>query len=144
MRFPVTIEVRRSLFFVVSLVLIHGISVLAVLGLPWTLTLRVSVLAAILLSAFLCLSRSNRIMRLTLASKTDLRCHLTDGSAHTAGILPDTTVFNQLIVLRLRLGDERKSTNLVLLPDQMSAEQFRTLRIWLRWRAPVKGASLFS
>ena len=49
-------------------------------------------------------------------------------------MLPDSVVFNQLIVLRLRIGDTRRVVNLVLLPDSMSAEQFRVLRLWLRWR----------
>jgi hypothetical protein len=35
---------------------------------------------------------------------------------------PESTVFSQLIVLRLRLGEAKRVSSLVLLPDQMSAE----------------------
>jgi hypothetical protein len=39
-----------------------------------------------------------------------------------------------LIVLRVR-DDQARRRSLTLLPDSLSADQFRLLRMWLRWRA---------
>ena len=63
---------------------------------------------------------------------------LADGRQVAAMVLPDSTVFIFLIVLRLRIGEERRVSNVTLLPDQMSSEPFRLLRLWLRWRAESK------
>jgi len=60
------------------------------------------------------------------------------GHREALSILPDTTVFAWLIVLRFRIGDEQGASTLALLPDQMSSEQFRALRLWLRWHANPK------
>jgi hypothetical protein len=40
--------------------------------------------------------------------------------------------------LRLRIGEETRVSCLVLLPDQMPAELYRLLRLWLRWHAEPK------
>jgi hypothetical protein len=61
-----------------------------------------------------------------------------DGHREALSVLPDSTVFGQLIVLRLRIGEKRRACHLALLPDQMTTEQFRLLRLWLRWHAKPK------
>jgi len=61
------------------------------------------------------------------------------GDALSVSIASGTVVFSQLVVLRVRKNEQRRPMTLVLLPDSMSAEQFRVLRLWLRWRAEPKG-----
>ena len=51
----------------------------------------------------------------------------------SADIGNESTVTPWLTVLYLVLPDDRKCT-LVLLPDNLSREHFRQLRVWLRWR----------
>lgn len=65
-------------------------------------------------------------------------CLLVDGSHAVLKIQPDSTVFSRLIVLRMRIGEEARARYLTLLPDHMTTEQFRVLRLWLRWHAEVK------
>lgn len=48
-------------------------------------------------------------------------------------ILPGSTVFSWMIVLRLRETEGEQRKNLLLLPDQMSKEAFRRLQRHLRW-----------
>ena len=48
-------------------------------------------------------------------------------------VCPGSTVFPALIVLRLREAAGGKTENLILLPDQMTRDEFRKLQIRLRW-----------
>lgn len=57
-----------------------------------------------------------------------------------ARLLPDSTVLPWLVVLRYRLPDARGPGARVVLPDSLPADDFRHLRVWLRWRANLDGA----
>ena len=85
-----------------------------------------------------CALRPSRIVGLRLAARDRLECLLAGGDRVAATVLADSTVFTRLIVLRLRLGEETRVSSLAVLPDQMSAPQFRLLRLWLRWHAEPK------
>lgn len=135
MQFPLVIELRRSLLFLSLVVLAHIVSASAILGLSWPWFFRVPLVVIVLLSGAKFLLHPRRIARLVLSTKKDLQCEWVDGVRLGAQVLPDTTVFNQLIVLRLLVGDAHKLANLVLLPDQMTVAQYRALRVWLRWQA---------
>lgn len=50
-----------------------------------------------------------------------------------AVVAPDTTVFSFLVVLRYQVEGERRFRALVVLPDSMSHDALRRLRLWLRW-----------
>ncbi|MEO8409942.1 MAG: protein YgfX [Propionivibrio sp.] len=141
MRFPVAIELRRSLCLSVLVVSVHVLAATGLLGLPWSSSLRAPILLALGLSAAHFLLRPHALGGLLIASKTELRGRSADGQTLPLQVLPDSTVFNQLIVLRLRVGDEEKIRSLVLLPDQMTGEQFRILRLWLRWQVAIDDAS---
>ena len=56
-----------------------------------------------------------------------------DGTAIEAVVHPHTLVLSGLVVLVFRR--ERRLHALTLLPDSLMAEDFRQLRLWLRWRA---------
>ena len=53
--------------------------------------------------------------------------------ADGAVVLPDTTIFGWLIVLRWRIEGESRVNSLPLFPDNVSTEEYRLLRICLRW-----------
>jgi len=136
-QFPITIELRRSRLLVVLLVLAHGLAAVCVFALPWPWLLRGALLLAIGVSLG-CALRPSRIIGLRLCAPDRLDGMLLEGSGLKLDLQPESTVFSQLIALRLRLGEAKRVSSLVLLPDQMSAEQFRLLRLWLRWRAEPK------
>lgn len=138
MQFPVHIELHRSRILVFSLFLFHAVALTCVTVLPWSWPLRSLLLVPIGVSAWYAL-RPQKIIGLRLAAQGSLDCLLADGERTAAEVLSDSTVFNQLIVLRMRLGDARRVVNLTLLPGSVSAEQFRVLRLWLRWQ-PSEGA----
>lgn len=136
MQFPIQIELRRSRLLVCFLALFHTLAATSVIILPWPWLLQSVLLSVIGWSAWRTL-QSPRIIGLRLHEQGRLDCLLFDGDYAAAQVLPDSTVFNQLIVLRMRINDARCVVNLVLLPDSMSPGKIRVLRRWLRWRSDV-------
>ena len=137
MQFPVSIELQHSHFLTLLLVLFHTLAVGSVIALPCDWLLRSVLLLVIGWS--LCYSlRPPRILGLRISWQDGLVARLGDGNHVALTALPDSTVFPRLIVLRLRVGEEKRVSSLALLPDQMSAAQFRWLRLWLRWHTEPK------
>lgn len=137
MQFPIFIGLRRSRFFFCLLVVLHGVAAASLLALPWPPSLRYGLLVLVGLALGYAL-RPPRIVGLRFAAPDRLDCLLANGQHVVAKALPDSTVFSRLIVLRLRIGAEKRVTGLVVLPDQTSLEQFRLLRLCLRWQVTPK------
>ena len=137
MQFPVSIELCRSRFLSLLSVLVHALSAGCLAVLPWSWPLRLLLTVLVGCSLWRVL-QAQAIIGLCIHGRDRLDCLLAEGTRATLGILPDSTVFYGLIVLRLRIGEETRIRSLTLLPDQMSAEKFRALRLWLRWHAEVK------
>lgn len=135
MQFPIVIGLHRSLLLSILLVLMHAMAAVCLVVLPW---LWCCVLWLALACSLHCALRSPRVVGLRLAARDRLECLLADGDWLAATVLADSTVFARLIVLRLRIGEEQRESSLVLLPDQMPADQYRLLRLWLRWHAEPK------
>lgn len=70
-----------------------------------------------------------------LSDRQGVACIAAGGDPVPATVLPGSTVFGRLIVLRVRMGESGDVTSLPLLPDSMSAKEFRALSLWLRWQA---------
>ena len=140
MQFPISIELRRSRFLSLLLLLAHALTAGCVTVLPWVWPLRLLLLALVGASLWHAL-RPHIFVGLCIYGRDRLDCLLANGTRAVLTIQLDSTVFDQLIVLRLQIGEEKRIRHLTLLPDQMSAEQFRVLRLWLRWHAePKQGA----
>ena len=60
-----------------------------------------------------------------------------DGRRVDAQVLPESTVFSWLVVLRFLVAGERRTQTLTLFPDQMSRDEFRMLCVCLRWNLPA-------
>jgi hypothetical protein len=132
-QFPIHIELRRSRLLVFSLLLSHFLASACVIALSWSWLLILPLLVLIGVSAW-CALQPSAIIGLRLATGGGLDCLIAGNERVAAVVLADSTVFNQLIVLRMEMGDARRVTNLILLTDSMSSEEFRLLRLWLRWR----------
>ena len=135
MQLPVTLSLRRSRRLTVLLAAAHASAAAAALCLSPHWRLMLFLLTAILISAGLSLRRlgsPDRICRLTLKDDGQLVFSRADGSTGEARLHPQTTVMAFLCVLLLRVRDRVEA--LVLLPDALDAEDFRQLRLWLRWR----------
>ncbi|MCL2345765.1 MAG: hypothetical protein FWC58_07935 [Desulfobulbus sp.] len=135
MRFPITIGLRRSRLPEAVLLALALLASLAALFFPRPWPLR----AALLLAIWTIVSRARPRLAPPLAA---LRLE-TDGSIQVAGagqdflpatILPGATVHPWLTVLRLELADGRRCV-LLLTAGTMNPDEFRRLRVFLRWRA---------
>ena len=133
MQLPINIELHRSRLLSFFLLLFHVVAIVCVFELPWNGLLNLLLIILLAVSAW-CTLRPSKIRALRLSEHGRLDCILHGDDRVPARILPDSTVFSRLVVLRLRLDVARRATNLVLLPDSMSIEQFRALRLWLRWQ----------
>ncbi|GHU33323.1 hypothetical protein AGMMS50256_25040 [Betaproteobacteria bacterium] len=133
MQFPVFIELRRRSYFLIgSVCVMHCAAAVAFLFMPWPLPLRIALLIALAVSLLYAL-RPSRIVSLRFHGNGVLECALSNGTRLPASLLSDTTVFSWLVVLRLRVEGEKGKISLPLFPDHMSREEFRLLRLCLRW-----------
>lgn len=134
MRFPIHIELHRSRFLFLLLFVAHALAVGCVALLPWSAALRLLLLVLIGILAWRAF-RPPSISALHLLEKGALECVLSNGERTPVSVLPDSTVFARLIVLRLRVGERGRVRALTLFPDSMTPAEFRALRVCLRWRA---------
>ena len=132
-QFPVSIELHHSVFLLFLLILFHVLAAGCVVAVPWSWLLRGALLVLVGFSLWNAL-RPSRILGLRLCGRDKLEGILLGGYRETLSVLPSSTVFGRLIVLRLRIGEEQRASNLALLPR----EQFRVRRLWLRWHAETK------
>ena len=132
MQFPVFIKLHRSYRFTALLSLFNILAACSVIVVPLPWLVRMSLLVLVGLSLWQVL-RPSRIVGLSISSHDGLHCLLADDQRIPASVLADTTVFGQLIVLRLRIGNEKRASNVTLVSNHMSAKEFRILRLWLRW-----------
>lgn len=136
MQFPVFLELRRSRRLTFWLIAVHLAAAVSVMLLP------LPAWACLVLPASIYRSlRRPAIAGLRLGADGQLECLLADGAGLAADVLPDTTVFRSLVVMRLRVAETRRIQCLVVLADSVGAGQFRVLRLWLRWKAKVSGVA---
>ena len=137
MQFPVSIELHRSTLLFLLLVAMHGAAAAGAVVLPWPLAWRVFLL--VLVGGSLAWAwRRSPVVGLWLVARDRIECVQADGRRIAAQALPESTVISWMIVLRLRLEGEKRICALVVLPDQMKRDEFRRLRLWLRWQVEPK------
>ncbi|WP_319238604.1 protein YgfX [uncultured Propionivibrio sp.] len=129
------ITLRRSRLLDFSLVSIHALGALALFFVSLPAPIRLVALVFVVLSLARALRRET-FSRLALsAENANEICFWGDSpQAVVATILPETSVFLFLVVLHLLEEEGQVRRQRVLLPDQMRADEFRRLRVWLRWR----------
>lgn len=137
MQFPVIIRLHRSRSLFVLLVSFHALAFGCVFFTQWPWFWRLLLLGMILCSAVFSLLRPSRneIAGFRIDSKQNFECLSCGEDYIPCDILAGSTVFRRLVVLRLRVGKTRRVTTQAVFEDQMSADEFRMLRLWLRWRA---------
>lgn len=138
MRFPILIELRRSRFLDVALVLTTLSSSLAVIAFPREMAIQAAMLLALWLAAGLAyrgLSLRATTLRLEQGGSISLRLAGADAFA-SAEVLPGALVHPWLSVVRLKCADSR-NCKVIVAVDSLKQEEFRRLRVFLHWRAAV-------
>lgn len=134
MQFPISIELRRSYLLISAVCILHCAAAAGLFLTPLNWVLRLVLLIAVVASLGLTL-RPARISSLHLNRDGRLDCGRSDGVRVAAPLLSGSTVFPWLVVLRFRPEGARSVVSLPLFADHMSGEEFRILRLWLRWGA---------
>lgn len=75
------------------------------------------------------------IVALDLAEDGKFAFQTLNGRWHAAKLRQSSFVSPWLTVLNLNPENARWARNVVIMPDSMQNEEFRRLRVWLRWKA---------
>lgn len=130
-----TVRPSRHVAAAVAVVYLLACGAVVDAGLPWPW--RAALLLAIVAS-------SSAVLGSGRASGV-LRCQGKGGVAQWQGedwvtveVLPETVVLPWLVVLRYRVVGRRRATTLVIARGELAADDFRRLKVWLRWRPGSK------
>ncbi len=133
------LALRPSRRLAAILIVAHAATggLLLALSLPGWLTATGGIL--LLVSAFCGVHRyallrgPGAIIALAFSDRETIRLTLGDGSAHDGHVLGSSTVGMTLTILNIALAGKRLPVHVVLLGDSLAVEDFRRLRVWLRW-----------
>lgn len=135
-----SITLRPSYLLAALLVVMHALAMTSVWLVPLALAMKIG--TAVLLASTLTLSLRQHVQRAGRRSVRAIRlnaeCEISlqgqDGTWQKATLQPSSFVSPYLSVLNFQLEGEKRVRHVVVLPDAVDAEQFRQLRVWLRWK----------
>jgi len=130
---------RPSAILAAILLVAHtaAVAVLFVLNLPtWTLVAGAAVLICNLLYVLdaVLLRRHDALVAIEITSERGINAQSRSGKWCEYEVLNDTFVSAFLSVLRLKDVDGVAIRRIVILPDSIDREDFRQLRVSLRWK----------
>jgi hypothetical protein len=129
---PLSVFIKPSLRLLLIQSLAHVVAAGAVLAASLPSWLAAVIL--LLIGASLArLRRMPAIQSLVLRGDGGLEIVGADGTATAAIVHPHTLVLSFLVVLLYR--QEGRMRSITLLADSLAVEDFRQLRLWLRWRS---------
>ena len=137
---PLVVTVQPSRRLRLALAALHLFAVTAI----WYATLPPMAQSAISVALFFSLFRYLRpSASLTLRCGTGGVLEILHGSDwKTAALHPQSTVLPGIAVLRYKPADERRWLARVILADSLSRDDFRRLRVWLRWLGAKTGSDV--
>ncbi|HYH42986.1 MAG TPA: protein YgfX [Burkholderiales bacterium] len=134
----VTLESSRWLTIVLTTVHAGSVALLIPLGLPLWMKLALAAAIAVGLAHSLrrhALRRSaSAFTGIELRDEDRAAVRTRDGKWHDARILPTTYVSPVLTIINLKLAQQSRPRHAVIVPDSVRADDFRALRVSLRWR----------
>ena len=135
-----TIAIKPSRMLAAILAIMHLLSLALVWIMPFSIWASVTISVMIMISAYHSFER-DVLLRLqesiiALQLHSDCRCELQvrQGDWVGASLLGTTFVTPFLTVLNFKLLEQRFARHVVLLPDSLDNEQFRQLRVLLKWK----------
>lgn len=134
------IRLKPSGHLTLLLSAVHAIAIGLVLVLPLPIWLKVAAILAFCASFVFYLERNARLAApnsiIALETGEDCTCVIeTRNGRRLDGILlPTSYVSASLTVLNFKAHGERLVRHVVILPDAINSEDFRKLRVFLRWK----------
>ena len=83
----------------------------------------------------------NTVLALRIARDGALHLHIRKDGWREGELLGSSYVSSFLTVINVRLPGERRMRSVVLLSDSIQGDDYRRLRVWLRWRPRVEPGS---
>ena len=74
------------------------------------------------------------VLALEITADDAINIHTRASGWSDYDVIGSTYVTPYLTILNLRRHDHRGTRHIVLMPDSLHAEDFRKLRVWLRWK----------
>ena len=136
MQLPITVKLRPSRNLALMLVSMHAAALLVVGSLEFFLWTKLALLLLTAISAWNCRKYwrgAHRIVLLNLRDKGALAYVRMSGATGEASVHGQSTITPWLSVILLKSGTGLES--LVLLPDALNPDDYRCLRVWLRWQS---------
>lgn len=136
----VKIEIRPSRQLALVLVLAHlGAAAASIaVELPaWAkAVLLIPILASLAWSLYkhALLGSAHSVVAVEVGEGSAASVRTRSGDWHKSVVLDSSFVAPYLTVLNLRIDQSRFACHVVIMPDSVMAEDFRRLRVWLRWR----------
>lgn len=132
-------ELRPSRLLAAVLGGAHLGALLVLALLPLALWLQTGGAVVLLLSAAHAIRRHalrrgrNAAVALHFTDREQLRVRMHDGSWHAGQVLGSSSVGVSLTLLNIALNGRHLPLHVVLPADSLAADDFRRLRVWLRW-----------
>lgn len=113
----------------------HGMALIVVCAVSGTMWVTAGMMTLVLISGLYtgwCIVHPAVVM-LSLHGKDGLKVQHRDGTLLSASVSGKSVVTSWLSVIVITLDGRRFDTTLLLLPDMLDADQYRSLRVWLKW-----------
>ncbi len=140
------VRLKPSWYLALWLCVAHAIAIGMVLALPLPIGLKLVTTLVICISLVFYFMRNARLAApnsiIALEVKEDCTCAIETRSGKRLDciLLPTSYVSVSLTILNLKADGEMLARHVVILPDSLNPEDFRKLRVLLRWKykhAPI-------
>ena len=140
------VRLKPSWYLALWLSAAHAIAIGMVLALPLPIGVKLVTTLVICISLVFYLMRNARLAApnsiIALEVKEDCTCAIETRSGKRLDciVLPTSYVSASLTILNLKADGEMLARHVVILPDSLNPEDFRKLRVLLRWKykpAPI-------
>ena len=138
-------KLRPSWTLAAILAVAHGAAIAAVVVVEMPLWITFVAIAALFANLVIELRHAllrmpDSVVALEVNSDDALAVQLRRGGWRECEVLGSTYVVSFLVILNVRESVSRKARRIVILPDSIDPENFRQLRVWLRWKAGANPA----
>lgn len=141
MQFPVIVGLHRSRFLDIALLFGAMLSTVAVFASRQSPAIQAALVITIwIVFGLACRRLLPKLSTIRLERTGHVFISNNDGNVFVAAqLLPDAAVHPWLTVMRLRTDEGQRHT-LIVTVDSLSQQDFRRLRVFLRWRAEFNAA----
>ncbi|MGV8713244.1 MAG: protein YgfX [Nitrosomonas sp.] len=130
---------KPSFRLAIILISLHLMAIFSIYLLPLSEELKTLGVAALIISLIyylrmnVLLTGANAIKILVLSDEAPCQLTLRSGESCICSVLEDSFVAPYLTVVNLKLEGKFLPQSLVIVVDSLDVEEFRQLRVWLRW-----------